>query len=245
MVSDLFLHPQKSGRCPIKRRFFNSLDTKGKIFFELGWWYLVNPPRFLLMQRMGAWTSFDSDLSSLLLNNHSKLSANPFPMARQWLVTQGLLDLLVCPLAQAGYRCVCVCVFFSGKHSLNLAPQKKPGPCFFSAVRRWRDPPRGDFFAGGVVRRCVAPDFLSTPCHGSPCQPLKVVEVTWVCTQFFFWTQFTWIEAGYVSSMAISWKVIKATKSRNPTPSTSVIPNLWDLPLPGHWNSNSTHAKAR
>lgn len=32
---------------------------------------------------------------------------------------------------------------------------------------------------------CVAPGFLSTPCHGSPCQPLKVVEATWVCTQFF------------------------------------------------------------
>ena len=32
VVSDLFLYPQKSGRCPIKRRFFNSLDTKGEIF---------------------------------------------------------------------------------------------------------------------------------------------------------------------------------------------------------------------
>lgn len=156
MVSDLFLHPQKSGRCPIKRRFFNSLDTKGEIFFELGWWYLVNPPRFLLMQRMGAWTSFDSDLSSLLLNNHSKLSANPFPMARQWLVTQGLLDLLVCLLAQAGYRSVCVCFFWETFSTFGTT-KKNLGHVFFLLSGGEGTLQEDIFLRAGW---CVAPEVL-------------------------------------------------------------------------------------
>ena len=97
---------------------------EGGNFWELGWWYLVNPQCFLLMQRMGVWMSFDSDLSwwyvLITFEQLFELSANPFPMLGSDSWHRGSW----CAHSLRRDRCVCL-------HWHH----KKPGTVFFCCQR--------------------------------------------------------------------------------------------------------------